>query len=187
MKRMIPFDNEACVMLEHLTEREVVTNEFSANFIVYAFYEKHNTPEYISAIIDATRGRFGERFLSVADNPGMQMLKFTIAYDKQNLPRVYGDLEQGTPRPYFGITYCHQLEEIKAVQVKRENTAKLQMFVGGGQIAIDSKNGKCWFTFLNNGIYVDVPENDYIVKREGKAVFEIWPPDQFKREWEPKN
>lgn len=187
MQRLTPFDNEACVMLESLTEREVVATERDDNFTIHAFYNKHNNPDYISAIIDAARGRFGKRFIEVNDEPERKLLKFTIAYDKHELPMLAGDLETGTPHIENGNAYCHQLEEIRAVQVTRTNIENLRGFVGGGQMSIEKKpDGKAWFSFLNNGIFVDVPEYSYIVKRENGNHFEIWPADKFKKEWEPK-
>lgn len=188
MQRLTPFDNEACVMLESLTEREVVATEMDDNFTIYVFYNKHNNPDYVSAIIDAARGRFGERFIEVNDEPEREMLKFTIAYDTHQLPMLAGDLQTGNPHPEFGTIYCHQLEEISAVQVTRRNNERLQQFVGGGQMAIERRlDGTAWFSFLNNGTFVDVPEYSYIVKRENASHFEIWPADKFKKEWEPKN
>lgn len=188
MQRLTPFDNEACVMLESLTEREVVATEMDDNFTIHVFYNKHNNPDYVSAIIDAARGRFGERFIEVNDEPEREMLKFTIAYDIHQLPMLAGDLQTGNPHPEFGTIYCHQLEEISAVQVTRRNNERLQQFVGGGQMAIERRlDGKAWFSFLNNGTFVDVPEYSYIVKRENASHFEIWPEDKFKKEWEPKN
>lgn len=188
MQRITPFDNEACVMLESLTEREVVATEMDDNFIIHAFYNKHNDPDYISAIIDAARGRFGERFIEVSEEPEREKLKFTIAYDTHQLPMLAGELKTGKPHPNFGTVYYHQLEEIRAVQVTRLNIDRLQIFVGGGQMSIEKKpDGKAWFSFLNNGTFVDVPEYSYIVKRENASHFEIWPADKFKKEWEPKN
>lgn len=188
MQRITPFDNEACVMLESLTERKVVATEMDDNFTINAFYNKHNNPDYISAIIDAARGRFGERFIEVNDEPEREMLKFTIAYDTYQLPMLAGDLQTGNPHPDFGTIYCHQLDEIRAVQVTRLNVDRLQIFVGGGQMTIERcPDGKAWFSFLNNGTFVDVPEYSYIVKRENGNHFEIWPADKFKKEWEPKN
>lgn len=188
MQRLTPFDNEACVMLESLTEREVVATEMDDNFTIHVFYNKHNNPDYVSAIIDAARGRFGERFIEVNDETEREMLKFTIAYDIHQLPILAGDLQTGNPHPEFGTIYCHQLEEISAVQVTRRNNERLQQFVGGGQMAIERRpDGKAWFSFLNNGTFVDVPEYSYIVKRENASHFEIWPEDKFKKEWEPKN
>ena len=188
MQRITPFDNEACVMLESLTEREVVATEMDDNFTIHAFYNKHNNPDYVSAIIDAARGRFGERFIEVNDEPEREMLKFTIAYDTHQLPMLAGDLQTGNPHPDFGTIYCHQLEEIRAVQVTRRNNERLQQFVGGGQMTIERRpDGKAWFSFLKNGTFVDVPEYSYIVKRENASHFEIWPEDKFKKEWEPKN
>lgn len=184
MHRITPFDNKACLMLEAVTEREVVATEMDDNFTIHVFYNKHNTPEYISAIIDAARGRFGERFIEVNDEPERKLLKFTIAYDKHELPIVAGDLETGNPRPDFGTVYCHQLEEIHAVQVTRKNIERLQKFVGGGQMTIERcPNGKAWFSFLNNGTFVDAPEHLYIVYVAPER-FEIVDKETFEKEYE---
>lgn len=188
MKQITPFDYEALVMLESLTGREVVPTELEDNFTFHAFYTKHNNPDYINAIINAIRGRFGERCIEVNDDPDNETLKFTIAYADVELPKLFGDLQTGIPHTGFGKVYCHQLEEIHAVQVTRFNVDQLQIFVGGGQMAIERKpGGKATFSFLNNGIIVDVPEYSYIVKRENASHFEIWPAERFKKEWELKN
>lgn len=189
MQRLTPFDHEAIVMLESLTECSVCPSfGDNDNFKLYAFYGKHNTPEYISAIIDAARGRYGERFVEVSDDPDWQRLEFTIAYDKHEYPKLQGDYTIETPHPNWGTEYCHQLEEIRAIQVKRWNVEQLQIFVGGGQMATyEHPGGKAVFSFINNGTFVDVPEDSYIVKREKSNVFEIWPADMFEKEWEPKN
>lgn len=189
MQRLTPFDHEAIIMLESLTECSVCPSfGDNDNFKLYAFYGKHNTPEYISAIIDAARGRYGERFVEVSDDPDWQRLEFTIAYDKHEYPKLQGDYTIETPHVENGNVYCHQLEEIRAVQVTRNNDEKLMAFVGGGQMRIERRiDGKAWFTFINNGVFVDVPENSYIVKRENGNHFEIWPADKFEKEWEPRN
>lgn len=185
--RITPFDYEALVMLESLTEREVVPTEMDDNFTFHVFYNKHNDPMYISAIIDAMRGRYGERFIGVNDYPDNKMLKFTIAYDKHEYPEAYGSFHVDKARTHCGDTYCRQLEEIHAVQVTRLNDEKLRSFVGGGQMTIERcPNGKMWFTFVNNGTFVDAPENSYIVKYKNVAHFEIWPKSKFEKEWERK-
>ena len=184
MQRITPFDNEACVMLESLTEREVVATEMDDNFTIHVFYNKHNSPDYVSAIIDAARGRFGERFIEVNDEPEREMLKFTIAYDTHQLPMLAGDLQTGNPHPDFGTIYCHQLEEIRAVQVTRKNIERLQQFVGGGQMIIERcPNGKAWFSFLNNGTLVDAQEHSYIVYVAPER-FEIVDKETFEKEYE---
>lgn len=186
--RLTPFDAETCVMLESLTGREVYTTEKDRKtFTVETFYSEHHDPDYINAIINAVKGRYGKRFVDVEDLPDGEMLMFTIEYDTTDYPDVEGTFDN-EPAQHDGKVYCRHLEEIRAIQVQRGHHEELVAFVGNGQLYTERKpNGKCWFTFLNNGVFVNVPENNYIVEREGATHFEIWPETKFKQEWEPKN
>lgn len=186
MRRITPFDAEAIVMLESLTERNVLTTEFEDKFTIHASYAKHNDADYISAMIDAVRGRFGKRFLEAEDDVDNSLIKFSIAYDEHELPTLVGEYTR-TPHLECGRIYCHQLEEIRALQVTRNNVEELINFVGGGQMEIEKRpNGNARFSFLNNGVFVDVPENSYIVQRGNSLHFEIWTKGKFENEWEPK-
>ncbi len=186
--RITPFDYEALVMLESLTERGVVPTEMDDNFTFHVFYNKHNDPMYISAIIDAMRGRYGERFIEVNDYPDSKMLKFTIAYDKHEYPEANGYFHVDKARTQWGDIYCRQLEEVAAIQVKEENMSRLQDFVGGGQMVVDRwpDGSKACFTFLNNGVFVDVQDGDYIVRHDKSTIFEVWSKLRFEKEWERK-
>lgn len=186
--RTTPFDAETVMMLRGLTQRESFISELDDNnFTIHAFYSNHPDPDYISAVIDAVRGRMGERFIEVDDNPEMQMLKFTIAYDKHNLPDVEGTTEVKQPNLLRGTIYERENENCWAIQVRRDNHNVVANFCGNGTMQIERHpGGKAWFTFLNNGTYVDVPENDYIVRRKNTNAFEIWTKAKFEKEWKRK-
>lgn len=191
--RTTPFDAETVMMLRGLTQRESFITELDNNFTIHAFYSNHPDPDYISAVIDAVRGRMGERFIEVDDNPEMQMLKFTIAYDKHNLPDIEGftdvvpaEFEKGDL--YFCKPNMAEDAQIRAIQVRRDNWVTVAMFCGNGTIQTERHlGGKAWFTFLNNGTYVDVPENDYIVRRQNANAFEKWKKADFEKVWKIKN
>lgn len=188
MRELTPFDSEVVLMCETISERSVCTTRNENDFTIHVCYAEHNNPDYVNAIIDAVRGRYGERFISVKDDPDRNLLEFTIAYAKKELPYTIGNYDTGNANEQFGFVFCHQLEEIRAVRVTRLNTHRLRAFVGNGQMNIERTiNGKAWFSFINNGTFVDVPENSYIVKRENANHFEIWPAEKFEAEWERKN
>ena len=187
MQRITPHDSETCVMLESLLGHDAFITELTDNFTIHASYNEEHTPEYLSAVINAVIGRMGNRFVEVNDDANLRVLKFTIEYDAQILPDIYGTLDQRKPNDLAGKVYCKTLDQIRAIQVRRECAGQLTDFVGGGQINIEKcPGGKAWFTFQNNGVFVDVPEFDYIVKRYGGNSYEIWPKDSFELTWEPK-
>lgn len=186
--RTTPFDAETVMMLRGLTQRESFITQFDNNFTIHAFYSNHPAPDYISAVIDAVRGRMGERFIEVDDNPEMKMLKFTIAYDKHNLPDVEGTTDVTQPNLLRGNIYVRDNEKCCAIQVRRDNYKVVADFCGNGTMQIERcPNGRAWFTFLNNGTYVDVPENDYIVRRQNANAFEKWKKADFEKVWKMKN
>lgn len=185
---LTPFDAETLVMIESLTGRETVTTRFDDHFTIHAFYNKHRAPDYVNAIISAVRGRMGKRFIEVQDDPDRDMLKFTIAFDEQNLPDVEGFTDVVPARLESGEIYCRTVEQIRAIQVRRDNYISVAEFCGNGTIQIERcPNGRAWFTFLNNGTYVDVPENDYIVRRQNANAFEKWKKADFEKVWKMKN
>lgn len=187
--RTTPFDAETVVMLKSLTERESFITEFDDHFTIHAFYSKHNDVDYINAIIVAVRGRMGERYMGVDDDPDNKSLKFTIAYDKHNLPDIEGFTDVVPAELEKGDLYCCKPNmaedaQIRAIQVRRDNWVTVAMFCGNGTMQIERHpGGKAWFTFLNNGTYVDVPENDYIVRRPNSNAFEIWKKTDFEKTW----
>ena len=189
MQDLTPFDAETFAMLESLTERDVIPFNAKREFTVLVYYDKHNSPEYINAVINAARGRWGERFISVNDYPESKTLMFTIEYDKQDLPTIDGFTDVAKPDLRCGELFvCYPVdrdkEQVRAIQVKRTNHITVAMFCGNGTIQIERRpGGKAWFTFLNNGVYVDVPENDWIVKRPNTNAFEIWKNEDFKKVW----
>lgn len=190
-KELTPFDYETFEMIQHLTGYypliEVDKNKDS--FTIVVDYSDRPEPDFVDGLINAIRGRLGNRLQEVSDHADLEKFFVSCAYEKQDLPRVVGLPigEQGTPQPAFGKTYCRKLEEVQAVQVERTKANELIMFCGGGQLLIEKKiSGKCTFSFLNNGVFVDVVEHDYIVKRTDKEHFEIWGKTQFEKEFEPK-
>jgi len=186
---LTPFDAELFEMIYSLTGfYPVMDDEYNETFQFAVDYSDRPEPDFVNGLINAIRGRLGNRFKKIYDYPDLEKFVIDAEWNNDNLPAIVGSFEPvNVPSPEFGKTYCRQLEEIQALQVERDNDTELICFCGGGQMAIEKKpNGKCIFTFINNGVFVDVAEHDYIVKRNDKAHLEIWHKAQFEKEFEPK-
>lgn len=186
MNRLTPHDYETFVMIAQLLGQEPTVREIegSNRFIIEAHYKAEHTPDYLCAVISAVGGRFGKRYLEVADNAECKYLEFAIAYDDHEFPEVCGTMEMSKPLDCSGDEYRSAYEQIKAIQVTRSNCNRVQSFVGGGEMTIEKcPNGKAWFTFLNHGVFVDVNEYDYIVKRKNASGFEVWKKAEFEHTW----
>lgn len=192
--RISPYDAETVMMLKSLTGRESFITEFDDHFTIHAFYSKHNDVDYINAIINAVQGRMGERYVGVDDNPGHTSLKFIVKYDGKDWPDMDGFTDVQKPDLFRGELFCSSPRSdefgelnVRAIQVRRDNAITVSMFCGNGVLHTERHpGGKAWFTFLNNGIYVDVPENDYIVRRENSSAFEVWGKAKFETIWTRK-
>lgn len=186
-KTLTPFDHETVLMLQSLTDYDVVVIEQERKFYLDFSYEYHNEPNYINAVINALRGRIGERLIELHDDAENKMIRAEILYDVNQYPELVGSYEQGTPNDDAAEIYCSKNVEVRAIQVTRDNIGKLQNFVGGGTFAIEKKpNGLLWFSFLNNGVFLDAREFSFIVKHGESKYFEVWPREEFERRFEPK-
>lgn len=193
MQELTPFDEESIIMIESLIGHNTETYQFDRCFAILADYDQHRDPDYINALINAVRGRFGERFISVEDFPENTMLKFKVAYSTENLPFVFGILHEFLPVWQMGDEYFRwsanpdgspKKEYARALQVRRNGDTRLINFCGNGELYVERQPGvNAWFTFLNNGTYVDVPEYDWIVRRDNSNAFEIYKNKDFQHLW----
>lgn len=179
-------DSEVGKMVKSLLGSEPLVTELDEFFTIHAFYTEEHTPEYLCAVIDAVAGRFGKRFIKVEDDTSVKALVFKINYNDEELLQIFGNLKKrNEDLPESGDIYCHKLEEVRAIQVRKNDHLALFSFVGGGEMTIKT-DGTTIFTFLNNGVYIDVMEFDYIVKRPNKSAFEIWSKAEFEKQYEHK-
>lgn len=183
MQKLTPHDSETIVMLHSLLGFQPLSSTYDDYYRVLAHYKHEHTPEYLSAVIDAVRGRLGARLTEIKDDAERHILTFIVNYAELNLPDVYGDLSAYDADDVAFQYFCDK-EEMHAMQFTRGYFWALRGFVGGGQIRIEKKpHGKAWFTFQNNGVFVDVNEFDYVGKRPGANAYEIWPKDLFEQKW----
>lgn len=186
-KHLTPYDAELCVMIKSLTGDDIQPMLGENRITFYIHYNKHNDPDYVNAVVNVVLGRLGERFIEMKDDPEQMLIRVRAEYSKDEYPDVSGFTDIAPGDDSRGGLYCHSLEEIRAIQVRRDNGIFVSMFCGNGVLKTERHpGGKCWFSFVNNGTFVDVPENDYIVRRAGATHCEIWTKEKFEKEWEPK-
>lgn len=186
-KRLTPYDAELCVMVRTLTGDDIQPMLGENSITFYIHYIRNNEPDYVNAIINAVIDRLGKRFIEMKDDPDVMMCRVSAKYSDEEYPDVRGFTDIALGDDSRGVLYCHSLEEIRAMQVRRDNGISVSMFCGNGVLKTERHpGGKCWFSFVNNGTFVDVPENDYIVRRSGATHCEIWTKEKFEQEWERK-
>lgn len=180
------WDAELLLMVENLTERPCEPKNGGDGYFIMANYSKHNEPEYINAVWNAIEGRAGKRLLEINDMPDQQCIYVRIAFSDSKYPSLFTKVEKTKSDPNFGNRYCRQLQEIRALQVTRDNVDDLLGFVGNGELETP-KNGTAMFHFLNAGesVYCHAPESWYIVYVKD-GLFEVVPKEQFESEYEPK-
>lgn len=186
-KRCTPFDSETVVMLEGLTQKRSFITGFDDYFTIHAIYERTDAPEFLNAVINAVRGRMGDRFIEVNDDTDNCVLRFAIKYDEHEYPTQMGEY-YGSKDLRFADSYSNGTKDVIALQVHRTNSDKLRKFVGGGKLITERcPNGRCWFEFLNNGVFCNVKEGDYIVLLEQDRGYSIWNKKEFEKVFEKKH
>lgn len=115
MGNLTPFDAEMMMMVESLTGDRPIDTRFDDHFTVHASYRNcKDDPEKISAIIDAVRGRLGERLTEVNDRPDLSLVMFTIKYDETQYPTVDGFGDEAKPELERGEMYIRYTEDSRA-------------------------------------------------------------------------
>lgn len=161
--RLTPFDSETFIMIESITGKyvEVIPNYFSYTLTAYT---SKLDDDKIESLINSVSGRLGKR-LSKIDKRAYCVI-FSVWYQKTtyDLPFEYSK-EYTKPDETAGEIYCRRLLEVRALPVKRDNLEKLLMFTGGGTMQIPrTPGGLAVYSFqTENGVMLDVPEENYIV------------------------
>jgi len=188
-ERLTPFDSELFLMVESLTGCECVPKNDGDGYTFTADYEKHKKePNWILALWDAIEGRLGDRLLDLEDNPDVHCLFVRVKFSEQEYPSITRLDRDCKENPNAGEIYCRSLEEIRAVQVKRENAGKLLAFVGNGEMEIERcPEGKATFHFRNAGFSVwnHAPEFSYIIYRK-PGQFLVMDRAEFEKQYERK-
>ena len=187
--KLTPFDLELFLMVESLTGRECERKYDAESYSFLADYEAHQKePEWILALWDAIEGRTGERLISIEDSPNVHCLEVRVKYSDNQLPHLVR-LDRDCPEQIaIGDVYCRSLEQVRAIQVKRENAGRLLAFVGNGEMEIEKRpDGKATFHFRNAGgsVYAHAPEFSYIVY-VSPGRFKIVGKEPFESQYEKK-
>ena len=184
--KLTAWDSELFVMVESLTGRPCEPKEGKDCYTIEADYTDHNDRNFVQALQCAVEGRLGNRVIEVIDNPGCQLLYFRIKFHASKYPAVQYRETPEKESPISGNTYCHKLEEIKAVQVTRDNLEKLTLFIGNGEMEIP-EDKPVTFKFLNasGSVWAHANESDYIVYQR-PGLFTVIPKQDFESEYEPK-
>lgn len=184
MNRIKPFDSETILMAESLTGHNALITPLDDEYTMHVSYAKNREPEFVNAVINAIRGRLGERVNYVKDDPDQCLICFGVKYDDTPLPYVVGDFDDCQKRD-VGLPVAGNGHLCKAIRVHRDKAGTLREFVGNGRMIIQSKKmngGKAWFEFINNGTFMNVPEHWWIIQENGRyfSCSETWFNDNYK-------
>ena len=183
---LTPYDAELAMMVESLTGISCELKNGGDHYFFEANYRNHNDPQYILAIWDAIEGRAGDRLIDIQDQPERTSIFVRVKFSEQEYPGIVRFQAMRQNKPEKGELYCRQLEEIRAMQVTRENVGRLLGFVGNGEMEIP-KDGPATFHFRNafGSVFEHAAEFDYIVfVKDG--LFVVIEKEKFEREYERK-
>lgn len=184
--KLTPFDMELCAMVESLTGKPCQPKNGGEHFYIVVDYSGIKDKDTINAIVDAVAGRVGDRLIKINDYPESEHFTALVNFSKAKYPGlVY--LDRNTDgNPGIGDVYCKQLDEIRAVQVTRENAGRLLNFVGNGELECP-KDGPVTYHFRNAAlsVYAHAPENSYVVY-VGPGHYQVWAKELFESKYELK-
>lgn len=183
--KLTPFDGELLVMIADIMKVEPTVEESATTYTI-SVPIGDNTPDTVTAMQNAVRGRLGKRLIMFEDVDNCK--RYSVAYvdDAESMADKIRT-EYDAPDATAGTRYCRTLLEVDAIQFRRDNVDDVLRFTGGGTVVTPrTPDGKAIFSFPNgNGIFVDVPESWYII-RELNGRFTARPEKDFRREFEPK-
>ena len=185
-EKLNPFDAELQLMVESLTERPCELKNGGDGYFFEIDYSKHHEPEFISAVMDAVAGRLGKRLVDMKDDPDRKTVMVRARFSDEKYPGLVQSVAKTDPNPKKGMQFCHRLEQVTALQVKRDNADALIEFVGNGELEIP-KDDPAVFHFLNasGSVWQHAPESSYIVLTKSE-FFNVIDKDTFEAEYEPK-
>lgn len=172
-RNLTPFDAELCLMLKSLTGKEVEPKFGGDHYFLMVNYEGKDS-DYISAIMDAVKGRIGERLIELKDYPDDKCFLVRVKFDETKYPELIqaqemteGNYKLGCPVIYMGdnkeTTYY-------ALPVDKTTQSQLIDFVGNGEIEIGKE---MVFHFISNGTWRHAKAGEYIVYNTLTKVYSI--------------
>lgn len=184
--KLTPFDMELCVMVESLTGKPCKPKNGGEHFYIVVDYSGIKDKDTINAIMDAVAGRVGDRLIKINDYPESDHFTVLINFSKTHYPGLIYLDRNIEENPAIGDVFCRQLDEIRAIQVTRQNAGRLLAFVGNGELECP-KDGPVTYHFRNTAlsVYAHAPENSYIAYI-GPGHFQVWAKDLFESKFEPK-
>lgn len=168
--KITPFDTETALMVESITKKDCVLEAQDEWFRLEADLEDLTNKE-ASAVIEAIKGRFGERIMQTQTTYfGQNITKVSadITYAEKSgeqAEEIGGDYVVETPRDLsVGKVYKSKEQLFAALQVDRSKINDLIRFTSGGRMEIEKKLGStAKYHFLDeNGIMQTAKEGDYI-------------------------
>ena len=166
-------DSELLLMIKSITNRDsrVTFQKDTYSILINATDLEEKV---FKALADAIRGRLGDRLVKI-ESPQDRTLIAMVNYDEQ------GDAQAMLLRKKdrdAGEVYCRRLQEITAVQVRRDNIERVLSFVGGGEW--DGEK----VTFLNHygmvfshayeGVYIIYVDENHFNIMARKAFEELY-------------
>lgn len=183
--KLTPFDGELLAMIADIMKVEPTVEEKSTMYIIFVPVGG-NSPDTVTAMQNAVRGRLGKRLIEFGDFDNSK--RFYVAYmdDAESMPDEIRT-EYDAPDATAGTRYCRTLKEVDAIQVDRDNLDALKRFTGGGTMTIPRKpGGIAKYSFPSeNGVLIDAPETWFII-RESNGRLSIMNKQEFERDFEPK-
>lgn len=183
--KLTPFDGELLVMIADIMKVEPTVEE-SATIYKISVPIGDNTPDTVTAMQNAVRGRLGKRLIMFEDVDNCK--RYSVAYvdDAESMADKIRT-EYDAPDATAGTRYCRTLKEVDAIQVDRDNLEALKRFTGGGTMTIPRTPGAiAKYSFPSeNGVMIDAPET-WVIVRESNGRFSVMSKKEFDRDFEPK-
>lgn len=189
-QKLGPFDAELCMMIENVSKLPVsVFFEHSFIQLVWGVETDQPAPQrktdIDTALINAVRGRLGDRFISSENINGLKFVFFK--FDPVQYPEERR-FSQTAPVMRPENRFVKKDIEIEAVYFDRKNIEKVKEFTGGGTITIPREiNGIAEFVFTSpaSGLFVTVREGQYIVRGKGQKIT-LYSKSEFENEFEQR-
>lgn len=176
---LTPFDMELCKMVQNLTGMECEPKNGGDHYYLVVDYSKHNSPDYISAILDAIRGRAGSRFIECQDSPEEKkcFCRISFAPDAKAQPTLMRSEHE--PDYFQGDAYMGAYGETRrALKIERESIQRVLDFVGYGEFEMP-KDGDGTLHFLNGAgrVMQHAPEHSYLIAENADLFLIVKAPE----------
>lgn len=137
--KLTPFDGELLVMIADIMKVEPTVEESATTYTI-SVPIGDNTPDTVTAMQNAVRGRLGKRLIMFEDVDNCK--RYSVAYvdDAESMADEIRT-EYDAPDATAGTRYCRTLKEVDAIQVDRDNLETLKRFTGGGTMTIPRTPG----------------------------------------------